>query len=779
MPRTVRKVAVLGAGTMGARIAGHFANAGAECLLLDLDTPTVSRLFEAMQKSRPPALSTPAVARRIRTGTFTEDLAKIAEADWIIEAVVENFDAKRALLQRVDRHRKLGTVVSSNTSGLPIRSLAEGLSHDFQAHWLGTHFFNPPRQMRLVEIIPTPETRPEVVEFARDFCDRRLGKVVVFAKDRPNFIANRIFMFALLHLLKTMQAQRLTIEEVDALTGPLIGRPNTATFRLADFVGVDVCVFVSENLYGLVPEDEKREVFVPPDFLKRMVEKGWIGDKSGQGFFKRIKGPRGSDRLVLNLETFEYEPPKPVDLPGLEAARAIRDTRERIRHLVWRDDRIGRFLWETWSELLLYSAARIPEIADDILSIDATMRHGFNWELGMFEVWDAIGVQESVRRMQVEGRSVPPLVQELVASGGSSFYRQQDRPRSYFDLRTRAFVPIPEPPGVTRLSAVREGDRVLQSNAGASLLELADGILCLEFHSKANSLDPDVLAMLDRAIREIDGRYEGLVIGNEGQNFCAGANLQYLLTVSREKRWDEIRQAVDSTQKAFLALRNSRKPVVAAIFGQTLAGGCELAMHAPRIQALAETYMGLVEVAVGLIPAAGGTKEMLLRWTSAIPPDADPMPFLKEAFETISMARVSSSAMEALEWRFLRAEDPVTMNRDRLIEDARQTALTMAKLGYRPPHTAPLVPVTGRAGFAALKLSLYLMKQARFISEYDARIGERLAYVMAGGDVAGPTSVAESYLLELEREAFLALCGEPKTQERMEHMLKNGKPLRN
>src|SRR5712692_4464638 len=432
MSRTIRKAAVLGAGTMGARIAGHLANAGIDCLLLDIapaDAPSaadrnriVNQLFEAMQKSRPPALFTPEHARRIRTGNFTDDLPRIADADWIIEAIVENFDAKRALLEQVDRYRKPGTLVSSNTSGLPIASLAEGLSPDFRAHWIGTHFFNPPRQMRLVELIPTPETRPEIVEFVRDFCDRRLGKVVVFAKDRPNFIANRLFMFALMHLLKTMQAHGLTVEEVDALTGPLIGRPHTATFRLADFVGVDMCVFVSENLYRLVPEDDKRDVFIPPEFLKRMVEKRWIGDKAGQGFFKRKSK---EERLVLDLDTFEYRPARAPDLPGLETARKIRDTCARIRHLVWRDDRAGRFLWEIWSELLLYSAARIPEIADDILAVDATMRYGFNWEIGMFEAWDAIGIGDSVRRMDAEGKPLPDLVRKLLLSGAHSFYHQE------------------------------------------------------------------------------------------------------------------------------------------------------------------------------------------------------------------------------------------------------------------------------------------------------------------------------------------------------------------
>ncbi len=801
MSRTIRKAAVLGAGTMGARIAAHLANAGVEVRLLDIApdrlTPAeqargitldsrqvrgriVNQLFEAMQKSKPPALYTPDTARRIRTGNFAHDLPKIADADWIIEAVIENFDAKQALLTQVDRYRKPGTLVSSNTSGLPIASLARDLSEDFRAHWLGTHFFNPPRQMRLVELIPTPETKPEVVEFVRDFCDRRLGKVVVFAKDRPNFIANRLFLFAMMHLLKTMQAQGLTIEEVDALTGPLIGRPHTATFRLADFVGVDVCVFVGENLHRLVPEDEKRDVFVPPEFLKRMVEKRWIGDKTGQGFFKKEK----DERLVLDLDTFDYRPPRPPNFPGLAEARKIRDTGARLRHLLWsndawRDDRAGRFLWETWSELLLYSAARIPEIADDLVSIDTTMIHGFAWELGMFEIWDAIGVAESARRMESLGKALPPLVQKLLASGRDTFYaRQRDR-RFYFDLAGAAYRPVPEPPGVIRLHVLRDRNKVLLSNPGASLLDLGEGILCLEFHSKVNAFDHDVLALLRSSLEETEAHYEGLVIGNEGPNFCVGANLQYFLELGRACRWSEIRRVVEETRSAFLAIRACRKPVAAAVFGRTLGAGCELALHAPRIQAAAETYMGWTEPGVGLIPAAGGPKEMLLRWTADLPPDADLTPYLKQAFENIARAQVSSSAAEAAEWRCLRPEDPITMNRDRLIADARQTALALARAGYTPPALEPRVPVTGRAGLATLKMGIFLARQSGHISAYDAHIAERLAYVMAGGDLPQPMTVPESYLLDLECEAFLSLLGEPKTQERIEYMLQNGRPLRN
>ena len=790
MSRTIHKAAVLGAGTMGGRIGAHLANAGLEVRLLDLAPGSlaeaearqgltldsrqvrnriVNQLFEAMQKSRPPALFTPGHAQRIRTGNLSTDLPKIADADWIIEAVVENFEAKRALLTQVDRYRRPGTLVSSNTSGLPIASLAEGLSQDFRAHWLGTHFFNPPRQMRLVELIPTPETKPEVVEFAREFCDRCLGKVVVFAKDRPNFIANRLFLFLLMDLLKTMQVHGLTIEEVEALTGPLIGRPNTATFRLADFVGVDVCVFVSENLHRLVPEDVKREVFVPPAFLKQMLEKKLIGDKAGQGFFRKAK----EGRLVLNLDTFEYVPARPVNLPVLETAQKIPGLGARLRYLLSRDDRAGRFLWATWSELLLYSAARIPEITDNIASVDATMRYGFAWERGLFEIWDAIGVAESAARMEAEGKALPPLVQKLLRSSAASFYRQERDQRSYFDIASGAHQRIAERPGVIRLAALRERERVLLSNSEASLLDLGEGILCLEFHSQGNTVGRAVLAMLRSALEETEKHYEGLVIGNEGANFCVGANLQYLLNLCRAGRWEELRREVQETQELFLAVRSCRKPVVAAVFHQTVAGGCELALQAARVQALAETNIGLSQTAVGLVPSAGGTKEMLARSMAAVPPGGDPIPYLKQAFETIAMAKVSQSAAEALEWRYLRPDDPVTMNRDRLLADARQTARALAQTGYAPPRIPPLIPVTGRAGLAALKVGIYLMQKAGYITEYDAHVGRRLAHVLAGSELANPAAVPESYLLELECEAFLSLCGEPRTQERMEKKLRN------
>lgn len=789
MEREVRKAAVLGAGTMGSRIAGHLANAGVHCLLLDVaaqgaDTHAArngiaEKGCKGLEISRPPALYAADVARRIEVGNFADDLPRIAEADWIIEAVVENFEIKRELLKKVDEFRKKGSLVSSNTSGLPIGSLAEGLSDDFRRHWMGTHFFNPPRHMRLIELIPTPETDPEVVRFLQSFCDQRLGKVVVFAKDRPNFIANRIFLFSVMHTIRTMLAEGFTVEEVDALTGPLIGRPRMATFRLADFTGIDVCLYVAETLYRLVPDDERREVYEPPRFLREMVERGIVGDKAGRGFYKKVKASgSGAGRLVFDLETMDYREPRVTSWPVLEEAAKIKDTGERIKRLLASEEAPGRFLWNTLSELFLYAAARIPEITDDIVSLDTTMKAGFNWELGIFEIWHKLGLEETTRRMQQAGKSLPPLVEKALASPGKSFYAEKDGSQTFFDLATGSHRPIVDPPGIVRLPALRRAQRVLKSSKGASLLDLGEGIVCFELHSKANTLDNGVLQFLREVLADLEAKHEGLVIGNEGANFSVGANLGMLLEWSRAGKFSEIEQAVRETQSLFCALRNSSKPTVAAVFGQTLAGGCELALHCRRVQAAAETYMGLVEVGAGLIPAAGGCKELLHRYTEGFSASDDLTPPTRTVFERIGMAKVSSSAAEARDWRFLRPSDEITMNRDRLIADAQQAALQMAKAGSSP-KTEGEVLVGGNAVLAVLQLELYFMHEAKYITGYDMHVGRKLAHVLSGGPLSQPSLVSEEYLLGLEKEAFLSLCGEEKTQQRMEHILSTGKPLRN
>jgi 3-hydroxyacyl-CoA dehydrogenase len=633
--------------------------------------------------------------------------------------------------------------------------------------------------MRLIELIPTPDTAPEVIRYLHDFCDRRLGKAVVFANDRPNFIANRIFLFSVMHTIKTMLAEGFTVEDVDALTGPLIGRPRMATFRLADFTGIDVCLYVAETLYRLVPDDEKREVYDPPRFLREMVARGIVGDKGGRGFYKKVKQQgSGAERLVLDLETMDYREPRVTAWPVLEEAWRIKDTGERIKRLLASDEPPGRFLWHTLSELFLYAAARIPEITGDIVSIDTTMKAGFNWELGIFEIWNKLGLEDTARRMQESGKALPPLVEKALASGEKAFYTEKDGALTFFDLHTSSHRPVAEPAGVVRLSSLRRAHRVIASNRGANLIDLGDGIVCLEFQSKANTLDTDVLRFLRETVADLDGKHAGLVIGNEGLNFSVGANLAMLLDHSRSGKFGEIEQMIGEAQSLFCALRDAPKPTVAAVFAQTLAGGCELAMHCARVQASAETYMGLVEVGAGLIPAAGGCKEMVRRYTEGFSPAGDLTPPTRDVFQRLGMAQVSGSAEEAREWRFLRPLDAITMNRDRLIADARRVALELAAAGS-PPKTKVEILVGGNAVLAALQLEIYLMRESNYISSYDAHIGKKLANVLAGGPLSQPGFVSEEYLLGLEKEAFLSLCGEEKTQQRMEHILKTGKPLRN
>ena len=786
MSREVKKAAVLGAGTMGARIAAHFANVGIDCLLLDLPVEgakgparngVVRKALKGLGKSRIPAFFTPDDARRLEAGNFADDLARLAEVDWIIEAVVENLDIKKDLLKKVDQHRREGTLVTTNTSGLPVGKLAGGLSDDFRKHWLGTHFFNPPRHMRMLEIIETPDTDPEVTRFVSEFCDERLGKIVVPAKDRPNFIANRLFLFSVMHTVKTMVEQGLTVEEVDTLTGPLIGRSRMATFRLADFTGVDVCLFVASNLYDLVPDDERRDVYQPPEFLHKMAEKGLIGDKAGAGFYKKDRKAPGG-RLVLDLNSLEYREARKPDWPVLAEAKTIADTGARVKFLIQSDGPAGAFLRETLTSLLLYTAARIPEISDSVADVDTTMTGGFNWDLGLFELWDALGVEETAKRSVAAGLALPPLVELVLASPEQSFYGERDGGRTYFDVATSGHQPLVDPLGVLRLASVRRGNNVITSNAGASLLELGDGVACLEFHSKANSLDQDVLDMIAKSIAEVEANHDALVVGNEGEHFSVGVNLMLLLGLSRQGKWDEVERAVANVQQLFLAFRDCSKPTVAAVFGQTLAGGCEIAMHCDRVRAAAETYMGLVEVGVGLIPAGGGCKELVRRSTDGLSENDNLVPRLQAVFETIGTAKVSGSAAEAKQLRLLRESDAITMNRERLLADAKQTALAAAAVGYRP-QPAPEILVGGRGVKAALEMGPYLMREAEWISDYDRHIGRKLAHVVAGGDLTESSLVSEEYMLGLEREAFVSLCGEEKTQQRMEAILKTGRPLRN
>lgn len=802
MTQEIRKVAVLGSGVMGSAIAAHLANAGIPSYLLDivpkeltaeetakgltLASPAVrNRIvnagFDSAKKARPAAFYSPDFARLITVGNFDDNLGWIKDVDWIIEVVVERLDIKQALLKKVDAIRKAGTIVSSNTSGIPIASIKEGLSDDFRKHFLGTHFFNPPRYMRLLEIIPTAETLPEVVQTMSAFGERVLGKGIVYCKDRPNFIANRVGVFAMMAAMRAMLDGNYTIEEVDSMTGPATGKPKSATFRTGDIVGIDTLVHVANNLYDAVPDDEMRAMFVVPDFIKKMVENKMLGDKTKQGFYKKSKGNGGKEILTLDYGSLQYRARQKGKFASLEAGKNIESLPERLKMLTYANDRAGEFIWKTTRDLLLYAANRIPEISDDIVNVDKAMRWGFNWQLGPFEMWDAIGVEESVKKMRSEGKTLPPLVEMLLASGKKSFYERSNGVLYFFDVKNAKHAAAEEKAGIILLPSLKDRNTLIKKNSGASLVDIGDGVACLEFHSKMNAIGEDILAMTNFAVQEVGKNFEGMVVGNEGENFSVGANIMLMLMAAQEGDWDELDMMARAFQKATQSLKYSPKPVVAAPFGMTLGGGCEFALGADKIRAAAELYMGLVEVGVGIIPAGGGCKEMLVRALDGVPKDsdADLFPFVKKVFETIGMAKVSTSAVDAREIGFLKKSDGITMNKEYLIADAKAAVLAMVKEGYKQPTPRTDIPVLGESAFATLKMGMYLMKSAGRISEYDMHVGTKLAYILCGGDLSARTLVSEQYILDLEREAFLSLAAERKTQERLAYMLKNGKALRN
>lgn len=787
----ITKAAVLGAGTMGAGIAAHLANAGIPTLLLDIapqdETATdknqiVNSLFAAAKKLKPAPFMLADNAKLITTGNFTDDLAKIKDCDFVIEAVVENLEIKHKLYAEVDKHRKPGAVIASNTSGIPIDSIAEPFSDDFKAHFVGIHFFNPPRYMKLVEVIPGSKTSGEIACAISGFLDQRLGKGVVTAKDRPNFIANRIGVFGMMATIHEMISGGWTPTEVDQMTGKAIGHASSATFRTSDLVGLDVTAHVTNNLYPAVPDDEDRDVFKLPELIQTLLDKKLLGDKTGGGFFKKSKDADGKRVILeLDLSTFEYKPQVKTKFPSLDAAKQIEDQAKRVKQLVWGDDRVGEFLWNTTSRVCRYAANRIPEIADTIVEIDNAIKWGFGWTIGVFEAWDAIGVAESVERMRKEGQAIPANVEKMLASGATSFYKSEKGEHSFYDLVTGEYKPMPARPGVMILKDVKDRTGVIKSNPGASLIDIGDGVACLEFHSKMNSIGGDTVGMMNFAIDEVEKNFTGLVVGNQGGNFSAGANIMMLLLAAQEEEWDDINLMVRSLQNAVMRLRYSAKPVVTAPYGLTLGGGCEIAMHGNKVRAAGETYIGLVEVGVGVIPAGCGTKEMTMRamdaWAKA--PDSDPIAFLKDTFTTIGMGKVATSAQEARSWGFLRDSDAISMNGDRLIQDAKQEVLNLDAAGYVQPVERTDITVFGEAAESAMKLALHMMKQGGFISDHDLKIGHKLAHIMAGGTINHKTQVSERYLLDLEREAFVSLCGERKTQERIAAMLKTGKPLRN
>ena len=797
----VKKAAVLGAGTMGAQIAAHLANAGVPTLLLDIVPKDLSCTrpsgrvqdpnrnavalagFEAAKKAKPAAFFTADRASLISIGNFEDDLPRLKDSDLIIEAVVENLDIKRDLYEKLEQHRRPGAIVASNTSGIPLAQLAERCSQDFKAHFLGMHFFNPPRYMHLVELIRTEWTKGEVTCSMAGFLDERLGKGVVVAKDRPNFIANRIGTYGALVTMRTMLEDGYSIEEVDKITGPAAGRPKTATFRTFDLVGLDVFAHVVKNLHENLPDDPARDIFQMPDFVTKMIERGLLGNKTRSGFYQRKKGD-GAKREIWTLDTvtLDYRPAQKVNLPSLDMAKNIEDTRERLRTLTWAKDRVGQFLWKTVARTLTYTAERIPEIADTVVEVDRSMRWGFNWELGPFEVWDAIGVEKSVAKLKEEGRAVPANVQTMLDSGAKTFYKQENGQRFYFDFVSSKYAPLADPPGTIVLKSLKDRTGVIKKNSGASMIDLGDGVACVEFHSKMNSIGGDTLEMLRFAIAETEKNFVGLVVGNQGVNFSVGANLMLMLMEAQDENWEELELIGRYFQSSVMSLRYSPRPVVVAPFQMVFGGGCEMVLHADRVRAAAETYIGLVEVGVGIIPAGCGTKEMLVRAMDSIPADmkdADPFPFVKRAFETIALAKVATSAEEARDLGFLRAQDSISMNGDRLIADAKKQVLALAAAGYVQPQPRTDILALGAPALATLKLGVHLMKRAGYISDHDALIGEKLARILTGGDVNHATRVNEQYLLDLEREAFLSLIGTRKTQDRIGHMLKTGKPLRN
>ncbi|WP_143414993.1 3-hydroxyacyl-CoA dehydrogenase/enoyl-CoA hydratase family protein [Geobacillus sp. E263] len=794
MVKRIQRAAVLGSGVMGSGIAAHLANVGIPTLLLDIvpreltkeeeakgltlehkevRNRLVNQALQKLLKQKPAPLMSKSNLALIEVGNFEDDFHRLAEVDWIIEVVVENLEIKKSVFARVDEVRKPGTIVSSNTSGISIEAMAEGRSEDFKRHFLGTHFFNPPRYLKLLEIIPTKDTAQEVVSYMKTFGEEVLGKGVVMAKDTPNFIANRIGTYGLLVTVREMMKGGYSVGEVDSITGPLIGRPKSATFRTLDVVGLDTFIHVANNVFEKV-EGEEKEAFRVPDFMKAMLEKGWLGSKSGQGFFLK----QGKDILELNYETLEYEPRKKLTTPAVEMSKQAKGLANKLKALVYADDRAGIFLWNITAPVLLYSAKLLGEIADDIVAIDRAMKWGFGWELGPFEMWDAIGVEQSVRKMQAEGFEIPSWVTDMLADGFTSFYKSEKGQAFYYDHGE--YKPIEENPKVIHIKRLKEQKDVIKKNSGASLIDLGDDVALLEFHSPNNAIGTDIVQMINYALEEVERNYKGLVIGNQGKNFCVGANLAMILMEAQDDNYFEIEIVVRQFQQAMMNIKYSPKPVVVAPFAMTLGGGTEICLPSSRIQAAAETYMGLVEVGVGLIPGGGGNKELYIKYLNSLPNgvNVDLQQVANKVFETIAMAKVSSSAAEAREWNFLSKQDGITMNSDHLLHDAKQAVISLYDQGYRPP-VRKKVPVVGETGYAAMLLGAQSMYHSGYISEHDLKIAKKLAYVIAGGKVPYGTEVDEQYLLDLEREAFLSLVGEPKSQARMQHMLVKGKPLRN
>jgi len=792
--RNIQKAAVLGSGVMGAGIAAHLANVGIPTLLLDIVPRELTEAqqkkgltledkqvrnhisqtnLEKLLKQKPAPLTAKKNIALIEAGNFEDDMKRLAEVDWVIEVVVENLEIKRSVFAQVDHYRKPGSIISSNTSGISVEAMVEGRSEDFKSHFLGTHFFNPPRYLKLLEVIPTQYTSPEVFSFMKTFGEDVLGKGVVEAKDTPNFIANRIGTYGLLVTVQEMLKGDYSVGEVDSVTGPLIGRPKSATFRTLDVVGLDTFAHVAKNVYEQVDGAEK-EVFEIPAFMKSMLEKGWYGSKSGQGFFLK----QGKEILELNPTTLEYETRKKLKAPSLEIAKQQKGTANKLKALLYSKDRVGELLWNITSPTLIYSADLLGTIADDIVAIDNAMKWGFGWQQGPFEIWDAIGVEKSVAKMKEEGKEVPAWVVQMLADGITSFYKEVDGDVYFYS--NGEYKALEQNPKVINLKQLKKKNGVIKKNSGASLIDLGDGVALLEFTSPNNAIGLDIIQMINFSIDEVEKNYKGLVIGNQGKNFCVGANLAMMLMEAQDDNIFELDMVIRHFQQAMMKIKYSAKPVVAAPFGMTLGGGTEVCLPASHIQASMESYMGLVEVGVGLIPGGGGNKELYIKHLENIPNGVqfDLQNVANKVFESIAMANVSTSAEEARENNVLNFADGISVNGDHLIYDAKQAVLALAEAGYKPP-VRKKIPVVGETGYAALLLGANNLRLSGYISEHDMHIAKKLAYVIAGGKVPFGTEVDEQYLLDLERQAFLNLIEHPKTQARMQHMLVKGKPLRN
>lgn len=801
MKRIIKEVAVLGSGVMGSRIALHFANIGCKVYLLDIvpreltetekkkgltleDKQVRNRIanenLKNILKAKPSPVYHKSYASRIVTGNFEDNMDYLSKADWIIEAVVENLEIKKSVFDKVEQFRKEGTLVTTNTSGIPIHMMTEGRSEDFRKHFCGAHFFNPPRYLQLLEIIPSPETDPSVIDFITHYGDLYLGKTPVLCKDTPAFIANRIGVYSIMAVFKLKDEFGLSVKAIDTLTGPLTGKPKSATFRTADVVGIDTLVKVADNIYKDCPEDEERDIFAIPSYVKKMVENNWLGDKTGQGFYKKTKDENGK-RVILELdtETLEYKPSEKAKFGSVSAAKPIEGLKDRIKALNAGKDVAANFLRKLNFHVFRYASNRIPEISDELYRIDDGMRAGFGWELGPFEIWDTLGVAKTVAKMEEEGLAPAPWVKEMLEAGFDSFYKIENGKRKYYDIPTKAYKDIPGMEGFIILDNLRANKPVWQ-NSGATLHDIGDGIVNLEFHTKMNAIGGEILEGINKSIEIAEKDFRGMVIANNGPHFSAGANLALMFMLATEQEYDELDMIVRMFQNTTMHIRYSAVPVIVAPHNLVLGGGCEVVLHADKVEACAETYIGLVEVGVGILPAGGGTKEMTLRASDSYVKDGIELPELQRRFLNIAMANVSTSAVEAFDMDiFKKGRDGVVVNPKRVIAQAKKSAIDLAERGYTQPLQREDIRVLGRTALASLLLGVYSFREGNYISDHDKKIVEKVAYVMCGGDLSAGTLVSEQYLLDLEREAFLSLIGEKKTLERIQSILTTGKPLRN